>query len=122
MNMLVYLLCYCMEAKEKPGMGAAILFRWWLTDVIVEHHGSCRATSYILQALSSEKAFNDKLSTPLKVQVPSKWATQGTVGDFMINVSFVPFQSAFHFLDSCLSQYIISSQLRQDNSTPYIRL
>ena len=52
-----------------------------------EQHGMCRAISYILQTLSAERAFNDKLTSPIKANLPSKWTCQGTAGDFMINVS-----------------------------------
>ena len=58
---------------------------------IKEQHGLCRAISYILQSLSAEPAFNSKLSSPIRMQLPSKWACQGTAGDFMINVSILYF-------------------------------
>lgn len=55
---------------------------------ILEQHGLCRALSYIVQTLSAEHAFGAKLGSPIKVQLPARWNTQGTLADFMINVSF----------------------------------
>ena len=42
--------------------------------------------SYLIQSLSAERAFGLKLSSPVKAQIPQKYATMGTAGDFMIHV------------------------------------
>ncbi|KAG2146949.1 high-temperature-induced dauer-formation protein-domain-containing protein [Suillus bovinus] len=71
-DVLAYLLCYSLEIKDKP-----------------QQHGLCRALSYIIQTLSAEPAFGNKLSSQINIQIPTKWASQGashgTAGDFMIN-------------------------------------
>lgn len=53
----------------------------------LEQHGHCRALTYIIQTLSAEPAFGNKLSAPIKMLIPAKWATPGTAADFMITVS-----------------------------------
>lgn len=53
---------------------------------LLEQHGLCRALSYIIQTLSAEPTFGLKLSGPVKAQLPVKWNSPGTAGDFMINV------------------------------------
>ena len=55
---------------------------------ISEQHGMCRVLSYLIQSLSAERAFGLKLSSPIKAQVPQKYAAMGTAADFMIQVSF----------------------------------
>lgn len=52
----------------------------------LEQHGLCRALSYIIQTLSAEPIFGPWLIMPIKAQLPLKWNTSGTAGDFMINV------------------------------------
>lgn len=52
----------------------------------LEQHGLCRALSYIIQTLSAEPAFGRVLSNPIKSQLPAKWHTGGTAGDFIVNV------------------------------------
>lgn len=61
-----------------------------ISSFISEQHGLCRAISYIIQTLSAEESFGLKLSTPVKIQLPTKWNSVGSVGDFIINVSGRP--------------------------------
>ena len=59
----------------------------------LEHHGLCRALSYIVQSLSSERRFGALLQSPmpLRVSIPTKWVVPGTAGDFLVSVSaFIP--------------------------------
>lgn len=83
---MTYLLCYFMDSKDKQGDEMKLLVDLSLTISNSEHHGLCRAISYILQALSAERAFNDRLTSPIRMQLPAKWAIAGNAGDFMINV------------------------------------
>ncbi|KAG9024760.1 hypothetical protein FRB95_011122 [Tulasnella sp. JGI-2019a] len=68
-DILAYLLVFCLEHKDKP-----------------QHHGLVRALSYIVQCLSAESAFGDRLSQPIpsRVSIPSRWLTQGSLGDFFV--------------------------------------
>ncbi|KAG8742998.1 hypothetical protein FRC10_000568 [Ceratobasidium sp. 414] len=66
-DLVAYLLCSCLEVKDKP-----------------QNQGFCRALSYIIQSISSEFALGAKLHLPVRIAVPAKWATAGTMGDFMI--------------------------------------
>ncbi|KAH7345069.1 high-temperature-induced dauer-formation protein-domain-containing protein [Rhizoctonia solani] len=66
-DLIAYLLCTCLEIKDKP-----------------QNQGFCRALSYIIQSMSSDFALGSKLHLPVKITVPTKWATPGTTGDFMI--------------------------------------
>lgn len=62
-----------------------------------EQHGLCRALSYIIQTLSAEPAFGSKLSSQVKIPIPSKWTTPGNAADFMITVRHVA--AGFTFVD-----------------------
>ncbi|CAE6483497.1 unnamed protein product [Rhizoctonia solani] len=66
-DLIAYLLCTCLEIKDKP-----------------QNQGFCRALSYIIQSMSSDFSLGAKLHLPVKVAVPTKWATPGTTGDFMV--------------------------------------
>ncbi|KAG8875367.1 hypothetical protein FRB97_005179 [Tulasnella sp. 331] len=68
-DVLSYLLVFCLEHKEKP-----------------QHHGLVRALSYIVQCLSAETDFGNQLSQPIpsRVSIPSRWVTQGDLGDFFV--------------------------------------
>ncbi|KAI5124045.1 hypothetical protein M0805_003874 [Coniferiporia weirii] len=99
-NFMTYLLCYFMESKDKP-----------------EQHGLCRAISYILQTLSAERAYNDKLTTPIRIQLPAKWACQGTAGDFMINSIYSVVATTSGTLNSLYPALIIALS----NSAPFFK-
>ncbi|QRW05595.1 hypothetical protein RhiLY_04594 [Ceratobasidium sp. AG-Ba] len=66
-DLVAYLLCSCLEVKDKP-----------------QNQGFCRALSYIIQSISSDFSLGAKLHLPVRIAVPAKWATAGTTGDFMI--------------------------------------
>ncbi len=88
MDIVVYLLCYCLDIKDKP---RASLFSniYSASDKELEQHGLCRAISYIIQTLSAESAFGLQLTFPVKAaHLPAKWNVGGAAADFMINVSF----------------------------------
>ncbi|KAG9095774.1 hypothetical protein FRC06_009431 [Ceratobasidium sp. 370] len=70
-DLVAYLLCSCLEVKDKP-----------------QHQGFCRALSYIIQSISSEHALGAKLHLPVRIAIPAKWATAGTTGDFMITAIY----------------------------------
>jgi hypothetical protein len=91
-DILAYLLCYSLEIKDKPRMSSLVISRAGIYFIgFLEQHGLCRALSYIIQTLSAESAFGNKLSSPINIQIPTKWVSQGashgTAGDFMITVS-----------------------------------
>jgi High-temperature-induced dauer-formation protein len=70
----------------------------YLTYCFLEQHGLCRALSYIIQTLSAEPTFGLKLTVPVKAQLPVKWNSPGSAGDFMINVRvFQPHEILFQF-------------------------
>jgi hypothetical protein len=52
-------------------------------------HGLLRMLSYILQALSSDRAFGPALNEPLRINIPTKWIVAGNTSDFLIVVSVV---------------------------------
>lgn len=58
-----------------------------LMSQISGSHGLSRALSYIVQSLSGEPGFANKLLLPVRIQVPPKWVVTGTTADFMINVN-----------------------------------
>jgi hypothetical protein len=59
---------------------------------LLDQHGLCRAISYIIQSLSAERTFGNKLAAPIKVQLPPKATVVGNAGDFLINVSIGSWQ------------------------------
>ncbi|KAK2460561.1 hypothetical protein APHAL10511_007031 [Amanita phalloides] len=100
MNLVVNLLCYGLEIKDKP-----------------QQHGLCRALSYIIQTLSAESSFGVKLASPLKVQPPTKWSTTGTAGDFLINAIYAMVATTSGSLNSLYPALLITLS----NSAPYFK-
>ncbi|KAF8226171.1 hypothetical protein L208DRAFT_1501899 [Tricholoma matsutake] len=100
MELVAYLLCYALEIKDKP-----------------QQHGLCRALSYIIQTLSAEPTFGLKLSGPVKAQLPVKWNSPGTAGDFMINAVYAIVATPSGSLNSLYPALIISLA----NSAPYFK-
>ncbi len=49
----------------------------------------CRVLSYLIQSLSAERAFGMKLSSPIRAQIPPKFAAPGNAGDFIIQVRVI---------------------------------
>ncbi|KAH7915968.1 high-temperature-induced dauer-formation protein-domain-containing protein [Hygrophoropsis aurantiaca] len=99
-DILAYLLCYALEIKDKP-----------------QQHGLCRALSYIIQTLSAEPAFGNKLTSPVKIQIPTKWASSGTAADFMINSIYFIIATTSGALNSIYPALIIALS----NIAPYFR-
>ncbi|TFK55288.1 hypothetical protein OE88DRAFT_1675005 [Heliocybe sulcata] len=99
-NITAYLLCYCLEIKDKP-----------------QQHGLCRAISYIVQTLSAEHSFGMKLSSPVKAQLPAKWQPVGTAGDFMINSIYAIVATTSGNLSSLYPALIIALS----NCAPYFK-
>ncbi|KZT28593.1 hypothetical protein NEOLEDRAFT_1129424 [Neolentinus lepideus HHB14362 ss-1] len=99
-NITAYLLCYCLEIKDKP-----------------QQHGLCRAISYIVQTLSAERSFGMKLSSPVKAQLPAKWQPVGTAGDFMINSIYAIVATTSGNLNSLYPALIIALS----NCAPYFK-
>ncbi|KAG2115361.1 high-temperature-induced dauer-formation protein-domain-containing protein [Suillus discolor] len=103
-DVLAYLLCYSLEIKDKP-----------------QQHGLCRALSYIIQTLSAESAFGNKLSSPINIQVPTKWVSQGashgTAGDFMITSVYSIIATTSGSLNSIYPALIIALA----NAAPYFK-
>ncbi|KII88756.1 hypothetical protein PLICRDRAFT_41986 [Plicaturopsis crispa FD-325 SS-3] len=99
-DIVAYLLCYSLEIKDKP-----------------QQHGLCRALSYIIQTLSAEPAFGLKLSSPVKAQLPAKWNSTGTGGDFMINAIYSMVATTSGSLNSLYPALIIALS----NSAPYFK-
>ncbi|KAF7791240.1 hypothetical protein EIP86_002254 [Pleurotus ostreatoroseus] len=100
MDILAYLLCYGLEIKDKP-----------------EQHGLCRVISYIIQSLSAERTFGTKLSSPIKVQLPPKWSTLGTAGDFLINSVYNMIATTSGTLNSLYPALIIALS----NAAPFFK-
>ena len=87
MDVLVYLLCYFLEIKDKPGKNLIKNVPMCANINTTEQHGLCRALSYIIQTLSAEHAFGLQLTFPIKsAHIPAKWNVGGAAADFMINV------------------------------------
>ncbi|KAH7930903.1 hypothetical protein BV22DRAFT_1028069 [Leucogyrophana mollusca] len=99
-DVLAYLLCYSLEIKDKP-----------------QQHGLCRALSYIIQTLSAEPAFGNKLSSSVKIQVPTKWASSGSAADFMINAIYSIVATTSGALNSIYPALIIALS----NAAPYFK-
>ncbi|KAG2364450.1 high-temperature-induced dauer-formation protein-domain-containing protein [Suillus spraguei] len=103
-DVLAYLLCYSLEIKDKP-----------------QQHGLCRALSYIIQTLSAESAFGNKLSSPINIQIPTKWVSQGashgTAGDFMITSIYSIIATTSGSLNSIYPALIIALT----NAAPYFK-
>lgn len=101
MDVLVYLLCYFLEIREKP-----------------EQHGLCRALSYIIQTLSSEQAFGLRLTFPVKsAHIPAKWNVGGAAADFMINAVYLIIATTSGSLSSMYPALVIALS----NSAPYFK-
>ncbi|KAJ8481660.1 hypothetical protein ONZ45_g15231 [Pleurotus djamor] len=100
MDLVAYLLCYNLEIKDKP-----------------EQHGLCRIVSNIIQTLSAEPAFGRALSRPLKSQLPTKWYTGGTAGDFFVNSVYATVATTSGSLNSLYPSLIIALS----NSAPYFK-
>ncbi|KAI1787945.1 high-temperature-induced dauer-formation protein-domain-containing protein [Ganoderma leucocontextum] len=100
MDILAYLLCYGLEMKDKP-----------------EQHGMCRVLSYLIQSLSAERAFGLKLSSPIRAQIPQKFSTMGTAGDFMIHSIYSMVATTSGSLTSSYPALIIALS----NSAPYFK-
>ncbi|KAI9566513.1 high-temperature-induced dauer-formation protein-domain-containing protein [Boletus coccyginus] len=99
-DVLAYLLYYGLDIKDKP-----------------QQHGLCRALTYIIQTLSAEPAFGNKLSTPIRVSLPAKWATPGTAADFMITAIYSMIATTSGTLNSLYPALIIALS----NAAPYFK-
>ncbi|KAF8448048.1 high-temperature-induced dauer-formation protein-domain-containing protein [Boletus edulis BED1] len=99
-DVLAYLLCYGLDIKDKP-----------------QQHGLCRALTYIIQILSAEPAFGNKLSAPIKVSIPAKWAIPGTAADFMITAIYSMIATTSGMLNSLYPALIIALS----NAAPYFK-
>lgn len=88
-DVLAYLLCYGIEIKDKPRTFLQWILLWCKLTSHPEQHGLCRTISYIIQSISAERTFGQKLSSPIKAQLPQKWSNLGTAADFMIHVRVV---------------------------------
>ncbi|KAF9232146.1 high-temperature-induced dauer-formation protein-domain-containing protein [Melanogaster broomeanus] len=100
MDILAYLLCHGLEIKEKP-----------------QQHGLCRALSYVIQTLSAEPAFGNKLSSSIKVSIPAKWASPGTAADFIITAIYSMIATTSGALNSLYPALIIALS----NAAPYFK-
>lgn len=84
--MLAYLLCYGLEIKDKPRKFSLAHCATSRLSWCLEQHGVCRALSYIIQTLSADPAFGNKLTSPIRIPIPSKWSIPGSAADFMVTV------------------------------------
>ncbi|KAJ3723483.1 high-temperature-induced dauer-formation protein-domain-containing protein [Lentinula guzmanii] len=100
MDLIAYLLCYKMEIKDKP-----------------QQHGICRALSYIVQTLSAEPAFGQRLTYPIKASLPSKFPASGTAADFLINTIYSIVATTSGQLNSLYPALIIALS----NCAPYFK-
>ncbi|EMD38619.1 hypothetical protein CERSUDRAFT_113798 [Gelatoporia subvermispora B] len=100
-DILAYMLCYGLEIKDKP-----------------QQHGLCRVISYIIQSLSSERAFGSKLSSPVRVHlIPQKWSSVGTAGDFMVQAIYAMVATTSGALNSLYPALVIALA----NSAPHFK-
>ncbi|KZT65447.1 hypothetical protein DAEQUDRAFT_752564 [Daedalea quercina L-15889] len=99
-DILAYLLCYGIEVKDKP-----------------QQHGLCRTISYIIQSISAERVFGQKLASPIKAQLPQKWSNLGTAADFMIHAIYNMVATTSGALNSLYPALIIALS----NSAPYFK-
>ncbi|KIJ69506.1 hypothetical protein HYDPIDRAFT_106142 [Hydnomerulius pinastri MD-312] len=99
-DILAYLMCYGLDIKDKP-----------------QQHGLCRALSYIIQTLSAEPAFGNKLSSSIKIPIPAKWASPGTAADFMITAIYSMIATTSGALNSLYPALIIALS----NAAPYFK-
>ncbi|EIW70902.1 hypothetical protein TREMEDRAFT_43442 [Tremella mesenterica DSM 1558] len=67
LDVVVHILLTCLDLKDDPSQ-----------------HGLLRLLSYLLQTLSADRAFATALNQTIRMNVPAKWAVQGTAADFMI--------------------------------------
>ena len=95
MDMVGYLLSYCVEVKDKPRKCSSPEAISHPFIVFSDQHGLCRAISYIIQSLSAEPAFGIKLAEPMKAHLTTQWNGVATGGDFLIHVSR---RSGIHWL------------------------
>ncbi|KAJ4488228.1 high-temperature-induced dauer-formation protein-domain-containing protein [Lentinula aciculospora] len=100
MGLIAYLVCYNLEIKDKP-----------------QQHGICRALSYIVQTLSAEPAFGQRLSNPIKTSLPSKFPACGTTADFLINAIYSIVATTSGQLNSLYPALIIALS----NCAPYFK-
>ncbi|KAK0503006.1 high-temperature-induced dauer-formation protein-domain-containing protein [Armillaria luteobubalina] len=99
-DLIAHLLCYNLEIKDKP-----------------QQHGLCRTLSYIIQTLSAEPAFGNRLASPIRIQVPAKWNVPGTAADFMINAIYSVVATTSGSLNSLYPALIITLS----NLAPYFK-
>ncbi|KAJ3908417.1 high-temperature-induced dauer-formation protein-domain-containing protein [Lentinula edodes] len=99
-DLIAYLLCYNLEIKDKP-----------------QQHGICRALSYIVQTLSAEPAFGQRLTNPIKASLPSKFPASGTAADFLINAIYSIVATTSGQLNSLYPALIIALS----NCAPYFK-
>ncbi|KAJ3767498.1 high-temperature-induced dauer-formation protein-domain-containing protein [Lentinula raphanica] len=100
LDLIAYLLCYNLEIKDKP-----------------QQHGVCRALSYIVQTLSAEPAFGQRLTNPIKASLPSKYPAPGTAADFLINAIYSIVATTSGQLNSLYPALIIALS----NCAPYFK-
>ncbi|KAI6150862.1 high-temperature-induced dauer-formation protein-domain-containing protein [Pisolithus tinctorius] len=99
-DVLAYLFSYGLEIKDKP-----------------QQLGLCRALSYIIQTLSAEPAFGNKLCLPVKIAIPAKWSTPGTAADFMITSIYSMMATTSGTMSSLYPALIIALS----NVAPYFK-
>ncbi|KAJ3867565.1 high-temperature-induced dauer-formation protein-domain-containing protein [Lentinula novae-zelandiae] len=99
-DLIAYLLCYNLEIKDKP-----------------QQHGICRALSYIVQTLSAEPTFGQRLTNPIRASLPSKFPASGTAADFLIHAIYSIVATTSGQLNSLYPALIIALS----NCAPYFR-
>ncbi|KAF5376543.1 hypothetical protein D9757_008307 [Collybiopsis confluens] len=99
-DLIAYLLCYNLEIKDRP-----------------QQHGTCRALSYIIQTLSAEPAFGQRLTNPIKVSLPAKFSVSGTAADFLVNTIYSMVATTSGQLNSLYPALIIALS----NCAPYFK-
>ncbi len=71
-DVVAYIIICCLELKDNPAS-----------------HGMLRMMFYILQTMSSDKAFGPTLNAKPNILVPARWQVVGSTADFMIVVSLI---------------------------------
>ncbi|KZP20792.1 hypothetical protein FIBSPDRAFT_919775 [Athelia psychrophila] len=99
-DIVAYVLAYFIDIKDKP-----------------QHHGLCRALSYVIQTLSADSAFGRKLSHPVKAQLPMKYNAGGTYADYVVKAIYSIVATTSGQLNSLYPALIIALS----NLAPYFK-
>jgi hypothetical protein len=79
---------------------------------MVAQHGLVRLCAFILQSLTAERGFGDKLNAPVRMHgayLRSKYGMQGSLADFMIEVSVLYLPSVHYSRTDIMCPFLVHS-------------